>query len=280
MANPTPVNMKKILLAPLLCLGVLDACADGPPTNRWAGLSGGLHGGYGWGQARNTMSGAVTGAHPSYTDTDTLAAAMANAVPSHVDNAPDGYVGGLGLGYNWQHAALVYGLEAGLWGGNIRQTGSTSGRQPVGNANSVSSAIDLENKIDRMLLLRARLGYAHGNWLLYGSAGIVSAELRSRLSASETIHGLTAGITTALPGSTAGRSEQLGWTAGCGLEYALSEKWSLRGDYQYYDLGRTKVQARFASYLTGSGEVFASSMTEVTTKWTGNLVTMGLNYRF
>jgi outer membrane immunogenic protein len=56
-----------------------------------------------------------------------------------------------------------------------------------------------------------------------------------------------------------------GWTVGGGFEFGLTDNWSARGEYMYYDLGTER-------YNLPSGAVDADV--------TGNLVRVGLNYRW
>jgi outer membrane immunogenic protein len=71
----------------------------------------------------------------------------------------------------------------------------------------------------------ARVGYAHGNSLLYGFGGIAwgDVDTSSILDTGETY--------------LSGATDHVGWTAGVGVDYALSERFSVRVEYSYVDLG-------------------------------------------
>jgi outer membrane immunogenic protein len=60
----------------------------------------------------------------------------------------------------------------------------------------------------------------------------------------------------------------IGWTAGGGMEFALTPHWSAKAEYMYYDLG----SASYTIDTTGFGVVDA--------KTTGNTVRVGVNYHF
>jgi outer membrane immunogenic protein len=97
----------------------------------------------------------------------------------------------------------VFGVEGDSSWGAISQT------------NGVNRA-----DIDAMGTVRARFGYAGGNVLYYATGGL--AWLHADTAA--------AGVTT--------RDQfWLGWTAGAGIEYALSQKWSAKVEYLYADYG-------------------------------------------
>jgi outer membrane immunogenic protein len=259
------------------------ASASELAAHEWSGFHAGLHVGYGSGRASTKISGSASYADPESSEANQLAAAMANAVPASLDATPAGYASRLSLGYDWQYGSLVYGLEADLWVASISQTGSAAGSSPISGFpwNSMSSTVHLESRIDNLQMLRARLGHGRDNWLLYTSAGLVSGEVRSRLTATEYIQGEIGNISSTLPGSITAKSERLGWTASCGLEYALSEKWSLRAEYLYYRLASSRTQSSFTSTQTSNNNApYASATADLRTSWSGNLVSMGLNYRF
>lgn len=273
----------------MCCLALLLPLAQAASASEllahdWSGFHAGLHIGYGSGQAGTKMTGSASYADPGeISESSALAAAMANALPARLDTTPAGYASRLSLGYDWQSGSLVYGLEADLWVTSISQTGSAAGSSPISGFpwNSMSSTLHLESRIDNLQMLRARLGHAHDNWLLYTSGGLVSGEVRSRLTATEYIQGEIGNISSTLPGSITAKSERLGWTAGCGLEYALSEKWSLRAEYLYFRLASSRTRSSFTSTQTSNNNApYASATADLRTSWSGNLVSVGMNYRF
>ncbi len=151
-------------------------------TAGWTGPYIGIHGGYSLGDFTSSNAGAVTPFEPS------------------------GGIFGIQSGYNWQVSGnLVFGIEADSSWGRVRDTVGTS-------------VVD----IDMMGTARARLGYANGNMLTYGTGGLAW------------IH-----ADTSLPAVGIVRDQfYLGWTAGVGIEYAFSPRWSGKLEYLYsrYDL--------------------------------------------
>ena len=115
---------------------------------------------------------------------------------------PEGFMGGLGLGYNWQNGQLVYGLET-----DIQLSG----------ADNTVSGIKFSNPW--FGTLRGRGGFALNNVLIYGTVGLAYGSLRAE--------------------STGGGTESNtlgGWTAGVGLEMGLAPQWSVKAEYLYVDL--------------------------------------------
>lgn len=98
--------------------------------------------------------------------------------------------------------------------------------------------------IDTFGTARTRLGYAHGPWLLYGTAGLAWAKAD-------------------YSGANSGDRAHVGYAVGAGIEYAFAPNWSAKLEYLYFDLGTTNSTA-----LT------------IATDTTASTVRLGLNYRF
>jgi outer membrane immunogenic protein len=119
-----------------------------------------------------------------------------------------GLVGGT-LGINFQTGQFVFGLEGDADWTNI--TGSTSSGGCVGFVCQTSN--------DWLSTFRARVGVAFDRVLLYGTAGGAAGNVKANLSGF---------------GST--DSTEFGWSAGAGLEYAITENVTIRGEYLFVDL--------------------------------------------
>jgi outer membrane immunogenic protein len=120
------------------------------------------------------------------------------------------------FGYNFQAGNFVFGLEGALSAANFDGRFTSPFVPEVGgwtpNMNWVGT-------------VTGRIGYSFGQWLPYVKGGVAAAQLSSPLQ-----NGLINGFTQS-------SSERGGWTAGVGLEYQLSSKWSLGLEYLYTDLG-------------------------------------------
>jgi len=124
-----------------------------------------------------------------------------------VDNnptKPSGFVGGVQGGYNWQTGPWVFGVE-----GDIQATGAEDTFAPWKFSNPWFGTV------------RGRGGYALSNILFYATGGLAFGELR---------------------GETFGLSEShtnVGWTAGVGAEFGLTQNWSAKIEYLYVDLANS-----------------------------------------
>jgi outer membrane immunogenic protein len=147
-----------------------------------------------------------------------------------------GLVGGT-IGYNWQVGQAVLGLEGdGDWT-NIK--GSTT----------TTSLGTIQTQNDWLSTARARLGYAGDRWMPYITGGAAFGDIKA-----------------SLPGFTGTDTTKAGWTAGAGVEFAITGPWTAKLEYLYTDLGN----ANCSSCGTLPNDV---SLKE-------NIVRAGVNYRF
>jgi len=65
-----------------------------------------------------------------------------------------------------------------------------------------------------------------------------------------------------------------GWTLGAGVEYAVTNKWILRGKYRYVDLGRNS----FHSVNPTPG--FAADVITHNHNYTANIARAAISYKF
>jgi outer membrane immunogenic protein len=147
-----------------------------------------------------------------------------------------GINGGGQFGYIWQINQWVYGIETDFEASGQSATVSYTG-------------VVQSDKSPWFGTTRARLGYAWGRLLFYATGGAGYAEVNSRLVGS---------VNTSLSRIT------VGWTAGGGVEAALSTQWSVRAEYLYIDVGDT------SSVI---GKVIQSST------YRDNVLRFGFNYK-
>ncbi len=159
---------------------------------------------------------------------------------------PQGGFGGGQIGYNFQGGPLVFGLETDFQGGDL--SGSITGTTAGGTAFSGKESVDWFGTA------RGRLGLAFGHALFYGTGGFAYGDVRQ----SAVYNGISLGAS----------GTQTGWVAGGGIEYKVTPAWSLKGEYQYIDLGSEK--------LTDAANIPATNSLDTSFQ----TVRFGLNYRF
>lgn len=128
-------------------------------------------------------------------------------------SSPSGVVGGAHIGYNYQVAQFVFGLE-----------GDVNGTSYSGSAATGFGPIFASTKIPVDGSVRGRVGYAWDRTLIYATGGAAFADIKN---------------TYLGPAGFASTSRsRVGWTVGGGVEYAITNNWSVRAEYRYTDYGR------------------------------------------
>jgi len=246
------------------------------PVTSWTGFYAGVNVGGGW---SNTGVG--------YGTSDPNTALLFGAgvdLPANGDRiGSSGVLGGVQIGYNYQfQRSWVAGVEADFQFASINGSGSTS---YVAGLVSSSASQDIKS----FGTVRARLGYlATDTLLVYATGGFAYAQLNNAVAMNvapggniflvDLANGTSTNCGGAFPNSCfAGSSSSLtpGWTVGVGLEYALGQNWSLKGEYLY---------ARFEQTITAAAVTpTAGTLPNTYTAKFGtdlNVVRVGLNYRF
>jgi outer membrane immunogenic protein len=136
------------------------------------------------------------------------------------DYAPKGAVGGLFAGGNYQAGPMVLGAETDL---ELARTESGFYDIAAGGAGNT--------KIDWQGSLRGRLGFAADKALFYGTGGLAYANI------SHTYRNLVLGNVETTSGI------RTGWTAGAGVEVAMTPNFLVRVEYRYTDLGAYRYNA-------------------------------------
>ena len=73
---------------------------------------------------------------------------------------------------------------------------------------------------------------------------------------------------------------RVGWTAGAGFEWKATSLWSFKLEYLYYDLGTVTTNSQMIDPLFGFPvpNYFVNNV-QTTTRFNGNIVRVGLNYK-
>ncbi len=145
----------------------------------------------------------------------------------NIENAKGKFVGA-SAGYDWQKGNVVVGIIGDISGARINgaQTVVTS-YQDSYNDYAATETVNTKVVLDRFYTLRGRLGYAAGPVLLYGTAGIASARVRTNgvdtVQSSYTSSGKLYNNTDVYESKQA--INATGWVFGVGAEYAVSRNW-------------------------------------------------------
>ncbi|MBZ9709810.1 porin family protein [Mesorhizobium sp. B3-2-1] len=193
-----------ILLAALLSLITgsalaADVVAAEPAASiNWSGAYIGAVAGYGWNKDKYHYIG------------------------STVDFDVNGFVGGLTGGYNWQMGQFIFGLEGDVSYANV----DGDVLAPFPNAPCFIEGCTA--KVSWFGTGRARVGYAFENFLPYATGGFAVGHVKG--SADLGACGFT---------PTCSYSDtRWGWSAGAGVEWAMTQQISFKAEYLHVDLGK------------------------------------------
>lgn len=210
---------------------------DEPPIGfNWTGGYAGFHLGYGWGDS-------------DFTDDDGW-----NLLGQTFGVDSDGVLGGIQAGYNWQTGSLIVGVEGEL--GYLNLDGS--GLQEDGVFNDTFGVVDGGFYTG----LSARVGYAMDRTLLFAKAGGAYHGGEFSLSDVPTL----AGPSTLSGSKTVG----LGYQIGAGVEHAVTDNWTLKVEYAYFDFGSETV--------TGFDEI--GDPYNYTADLRSHTIKVGVNFKF
>ena len=221
------------------------AAGSAPIAASWQGLYVGLHGGL----AGDEFS------YPGSFSGSPLVSGSASLNSS-------GLFGGVQAGFNFQTAPnWLFGLEADISAADIEGMLSANGSSSIsGFTGSASGSVG--SKVDWFGTLRARAGWLYGPLLFYGTGGLAYGQTTSSYSGTYT------GLSTPYSGSKSNTG--VGWTAGVGIEYAVTPNVSLKTEYKYVDLGSYNL----LNTSGGGGTINIDADTHFHT------LEVGLNYRF
>jgi outer membrane immunogenic protein len=142
-------------------------------------------------------------------------------------------IGGL-TGYNWQCNGGLLGIETDI---NYFNADATSGVACCGASESFGSEINWFGT------LRGRVGIVGDeNFLVFATAGLAYGGIDHSLN----YQGPPVGSF-----SQSNSNTEVGWTAGGGVEYLLSDTWAFRADASYVDFG--SQDETFTDNTCGSG---------------------------
>ncbi|NKB83148.1 outer membrane protein [Brucella grignonensis] len=161
------------------------------PSFTWNGAYLGGQIGYGWGKSR---------------------------FDGGLDVKPDGFLGGLYAGYNFDLGnSVVLGIDGDVTYNNLKDSAA------IYNDAGVDTGVDIESKLRWSGAVRARAGYAVDRFLPYIAGGVAFGSVKNTLDD---------GVDSISQSKTL-----TGWTAGAGVDYAATDNVIVRLEYRYTDYG-------------------------------------------
>ena len=230
----------------------------------WTGIYFGVNAGYGWAQgSSNTVFGGGSAntallIPAGATTPFGLGATELGGTGLLSSSSPRGGIAGGQVGFNWQAGMVVFGAEFDAqWSGQSNAV-SLICTPPMPGCTATEAV-----KIRSLTTGRARIGLAF-DWLMpYVTAGGVLLNARDDLTVN--VGGASANFQP-LSNTT------LGWTAGAGVDVALSSNWSARFEYLHIRANGITSSVLIPGFL-GNGTA------SETASYRDNIVRVGLNYR-
>jgi len=222
-----------------------------PPIFTWTGIYVGGQIGYAWASGNNNF----TGYDPFFVADPFISTTLGGN--------PSGVIGGAHVGYNYQINQWVFGLEGSVDGTSLSNTAAAF--FPDGTTLTVQSRADIQGSI------RGRLGIAWDRALIYATGGVAFGGFNTNVNIANTGF-LNGGVPFFANGSIS--STRVGWTVGGGIDYAVTNNWSVFAEYRYTNWGSINENNFGGGLLTG-GEFFNGNR-----KINQNQVQVGFSYKF
>jgi outer membrane immunogenic protein len=175
--------------------------------------------------------------------------------------------GGGQIGYNWQMASFVFGLEADISGdGTKRNASFTLTEGPITDLITNTRGLDWYGTV------RGRAGYLFSPQLLaYVTGGLAYGQAHNDFNQFITGPGPVGTFVL-----NNGTGTHAGWTVGGGLEYMIAPQWSVKGEYQYIDLNNGTFNSTTIAFTPGQRGVFNTTGADTRV----HTFQVGVNYHF
>ncbi len=150
---------------------------------------------------------------------------------------------GGGVGYNFQIGSFVAGVEADYQYARLRARNSYFDQQDVGGWGLLTATTQgsVRRTLDSFGTARGRIGFlVTPQFLAYGTGGLAFGDVSLSGSARADLTYAPTGAVLGTIGPYGFKKSDfnLGWTAGGGVEYAVSPKWSVKAEALYVSLDR------------------------------------------
>jgi outer membrane immunogenic protein len=212
-----------------------------------------------------------------------LANAITAASNFSASAGKSGFIGGGQVGRNWQFSSVwVAGLETDIQGVSGKGSSSVASTVAVpGFANSIVQAATVTHGIDYLGTFRGRLGIlATPSLLFYGTGGLAYGGVNASTNVAQNLTGGSAVAPPAWSGAGAFSDTRVGWAAGAGLEWMFAPNWSTKVEYLHYDLGSVSYGVSPLVSNAAAASPFTVNNLQSSTRFSGDIVRAGLNYKF
>jgi outer membrane immunogenic protein len=213
----------------------------------WGGCYVGVQGGYSWGRSR--------------TDVNSSSNRIVDENPGDYSSSPRGAIAGGQLGCNYQFSGhWMIGIEGEGWRSWLKQTTIQSSDDDPTELHTLRS----QNMWDAALSLR--LGYAVDHVLFYAKGGGAYGSFQYTFIDGADFHDFDV------------NSIKFGSIVGGGIEYAFTQNWTAKIEYDYLNFGNNRIN----TIITGNaaGDTAGITPYRFSVKETKTIIKAGLNFKF
>ena len=211
---------------------------------------------YDWSGFYLGLNGGGASSRECWNLTNDAGVALANSPREGCHNATGGLAGGQ-IGYRWQSANWVFGLEAqGDWADLKGSSASATAIIPFNN----------QTKVDAIGLFTGQVGYAWNNILWYVKGG--AAVTDNKYSNIFTVNNVVAAAGTQFNAAT---DTRWGGVVGTGVEIGFAPNWSVAVEYDHLFMGSPNIAFPPTNIAVGRADNIRQDV---------DMGTLRVNYRF
>jgi outer membrane immunogenic protein len=197
--------------------------------------------------------------------------------PGGLGSQSVGFIGGGQAGYNWQTGAFVLGVETDFDGTTNSKSFNNVGTPFAGAgvpALLSGDFLSVNGKASLSWLgtTRGRVGFVatpDNRLMIYATGGVAYGGGSANFSAFDST---TGALWTGSPSST-----RVGWTIGGGVEYAVTNNITIKGEYLYADLGSTSFSSAGNAAVAAN---FPGVVVSGKLDYNASIFRAGVNYKF
>jgi outer membrane immunogenic protein len=234
-----------------------------PPPFTWTGFYVGLNAGGVWstGKTETTLYNAGFPLLTTYWPTGSLGSGQS------------GFIGGGQAGYNWQTGGFVLGVETDFDWTSLSRNSNFVGSSFLWNGRNDFLTLNGRRNLDWLGTTRLRAGWVatpDNRLMFYGTGGFAYGGGSRHFDVFDSLNGWDWN-------GSGSNSTRTGWTVGAGVEYAITNNITIKGEYLYYNLGssRTVTVANPAATLA-----WPASYATAKVNLDGSILRAGINYKF
>jgi outer membrane immunogenic protein len=197
--------------------------------------------------------------------------------PGGIGSGKSGFLGGGQAGYDWQSGAFVFGIVTDFDGSSLSRNFNYSSSPFTGVGvpyvfNGDTLNVNAKASLDWLGTTRGKIGFVvtpDNRLMIYGTGGVAYGGGSSHFNVYDSVYNA---YWSGNPSSS-----RVGWTAGAGVEYALTNNWLIGAEYLYADLGDTHITtAGNAAAATVFPGVYATAKID----YNASIFRAFVNYKF